>query len=203
MAFTVGPHHDLLTEKFAIDCEFMRSNHGQLLGRVSIVNYYGKTVYDTFVCYPEPIIVTKTDEEFSGIRPEDVTPKNAQPFKEVQNSLLDLLRGGIVVGHDIEKDIGAISMNLDGKIGTPEVRMRAMAIQFDLRRRDTQKFSGFRRYANPNSRHGPTLKVLASAVLGRSIKQGRVSSVEDAVATMEIYRKFEDGIEEEQGEARL
>jgi RNA exonuclease 4 len=50
----VSPHDDVLTKKIALDCEMMRSNIGQVLGRVSVVNYEGKIIFDTFVCYPEP-----------------------------------------------------------------------------------------------------------------------------------------------------
>ncbi|KAL6154895.1 hypothetical protein ACJQWK_11940 [Exserohilum turcicum] len=63
--------------------------------------------------------------------------------------------------------------------------------------RDTQKYSGYRKYANPGAHQGPNLKNLALRVLGRSIKQGPVSSIEDAVATMEIYRKAEVEIDRE------
>lgn len=97
-----GPHHDILTEKIAIDCEMMRSNIGQVLGRVSVVNYHGATIFDTFVCYPEPIKITSTDEVYSGIGLNDIDPQNgAQPFSEVQVQLVELLRDRIVVGHDI------------------------------------------------------------------------------------------------------
>jgi RNA exonuclease 4 len=65
--------------------------------------------------------------------------------------------------------------------------------------RDTQKFSGYRQYANHGAHHGPSLKNLAFKVLGRQIKRGRVSSVEDAVATMEVYRNAEVDIDQEQG----
>lgn len=44
----IGPHRTILTEKLAIDCEIMRSNIGQLLGRVSVVNYNSETIFDTF-----------------------------------------------------------------------------------------------------------------------------------------------------------
>jgi len=45
---------------------------------------------------------------------------------------------------------------------------------------------------------GPSLKNLALNVLGRPIKQGRTSSVEDAIATMEVYRNAETDIDQEQ-----
>lgn len=113
----VGPHRNILTEKIAIDCEMMRSNIGQVLGRVSVVNYESETIFDTFVCYPKPINITKTDEEFSGIDWNDIDPQNgAQPFSEFQAQLVELLRDRIVIGHDIEKDLKAISMDLPSHI---------------------------------------------------------------------------------------
>jgi hypothetical protein len=75
----------------------MLSNIGQVLGRVSAVNYDSETIFDTFVCYPQPINITKTDEEFSGIDWNDIDPQNgAQPLTEVQAQLVELLRDRIV-----------------------------------------------------------------------------------------------------------
>ena len=79
----VGPHRNILTEKIAIDCEMMPSNIGQVLGRVSVINYDSETIFDTFVCYPKSII-TNTQKKFSGIDWADIDPQNgAQLFSEV------------------------------------------------------------------------------------------------------------------------
>jgi RNA exonuclease 4 len=191
---------DALTKKIAIDCEMMQANIGQVLGRVSIVNYEGQTILDTFVCYPEPIKVTDTHQKYSGIDWRHIDPQyGAQPFSEVQARLIELLHDRIVIGHDIEKDIRAISMNLPACIS--QLRRNPQyttPIAFQMTVRDTQKYSGYRKYANRGAHQGPSLKVLAQQVLGRSIKQGQVSSVEDALATMEIYRNAEDAIDREQ-----
>jgi len=56
----------------------------------------------------------------------------------------------------------------------------------------------YRQYANRGAHQGPSLKNLALEVLGRQIKQGRASSVEDAVATMEVYRNAEVDIDWDQ-----
>jgi RNA exonuclease 4 len=77
--------------------------------------------------------------------------------------------------------------------------MDCQAIITDYPLRDTQKCSRYRQYANRGANQGPSLKNLALGVLGRPIKQGRVSSVEDAIATMEVYRNAEADIEQEQG----
>jgi RNA exonuclease 4 len=197
----VGPHRNILTEKIAIDCEMMRSNIGQVLGRVSVVNYEGETIFDTFVCYPKPINITKTDKEFSGIDWNDIDPQNgARPFSDVQAQLVELLRDRIVIGHDIEKDLKAISMDLPFNI----MRLQGVVqwptpTTFSMKVRDTQKYSGYRQYASRGANQGPSLKNLVLEVLDRQIKRGRVSSVEDAVATMEVYRNAEADIDREEG----
>jgi RNA exonuclease 4 len=197
----VGPHYGLLTEKIAIDCEMMRSNIGQVLGRVSVINYEGEIIFDTFVCYPEPIIITNTDKEYSGIDWNNIDPQNgAQTFSEVQTHLIELLRTRIVIGHDIQKDLKCISMDLASHI----LRLQGVAVllkpvSFDIKVHDTQKCRSYRQYANHGANQGPSLKNLTLKVLGRPIKQGRVSSVEDAIATMEVYQKAEADIEQEQG----
>lgn len=197
----VGPHHNILTEKIAIDCEMMRSNIGQVLGRVSVVNYKSETIFDTFVCYPKPINITNTDEEFSGIDWNDIDPQNgAQLFSKVQAQLAELLRDRIVIGHDIQKDLKVISMDLQSHILRVQgVALRPTPVTFYMAVRDTQKYSRYRQYASQGAHQGPSLKNLALEVLGRQIKQGRTSSVEDAVATMEVYRNAEVDIDREQG----
>ncbi|KAF7952838.1 hypothetical protein EAE96_006063 [Botrytis aclada] len=193
-----GPHSDILTEKIAIDCEMMRSNIGQVLGRVSVVNYNSETIFDTFVCYPEHIIITNTEEKYSGIGWSDIDPQNgAQLFSKVQVQLAELLHDRIVVGHDIHKDLKVISMELKSHIQYVALQPTPTPI-FNMPIRDTQKYSGYRQYAGPRAHQGPSLKDLALKILGREIKKGRISSVEDAVAIMEIYRTAEIDIDREQ-----
>lgn len=185
----------------------MRSNIGQVLGRVSVVNYDGETIFDTFVCYPEPINVTNTDEKFSGINWNDIDPHNgAQPFSKVQAHLAELLRDRAVIGHDIEKDLKAITMDLPSHILRLQgVISLPIPVTFEnIVVRDTQKYSGYRWYASRGAAHqGPSLKNLALEVLGRPIKEVRMSSVEDALATMEVYRKAEADIDQEQEKGRF
>lgn len=193
----VGPRQNLLTEKIAIDCEMMRSNIGQVLGRVTVVNYESQVIFDTFVCYPQPVKITDTHKKYSGIDWTDIDPQNgAQPFDKVQAQLAELLRGRIVVGHDIQKDLKVILMDLQSHI----LRTRSNPLDIDMTLRDTQKYSGYRKYANPHAHQGPSLRNLALGVLGRPIKQDGISSVEDAVATMEVYRNVEMEIDCEQNQ---
>ncbi|KAH9206474.1 hypothetical protein DL95DRAFT_396917, partial [Leptodontidium sp. 2 PMI_412] len=135
--------HDLLTEKIAIDCEMMRSNIGQVLGRVSVINYEGVIIFDTFVCYPEPITAY----------------------------LVELLRNRIVIGHDIQKDLTVISMDLPSHIARLYDLFRLPTqVTFDIKIRDTQRCRKYLQFANAGAYQGPSLKNLALKVLGRPIK---------------------------------
>lgn len=98
-----------------------------------------------------------------------------------------------------KKDSRAIWVSLPPRVSQFQgVSRSAIPIAFDMTVRDTQKYSGYRNYANCAAHQGPSLKLLVQQVLGRPIKQGRVSSVEDALATMEVYRNAEVAIDPEQ-----
>lgn len=200
MMSTTTPDYDKLTSKVAIDCEMVPSNVSQLLGQVSVVNYDGEIIVDTFVCYPQPIKVTSTDERYSGISWDDLDSRNgARSFADVQNDLVEILQGRTVVGHDIAKDVEAISFKLaSGLERLAGSRLPLPRVAFDFHARDTQKYSKFQQYAIAGAHQGPNLKNLSYQVLGRRIKLGRISSVEDARATMEIYKTVEDDLDREQ-----
>lgn len=198
-----GPHHHILTPKIAVDCEMMQSNIGPVLGRVSVVNYHSQTIFDTFVYHPPPICIIDTREPFSGIRWHDIEPRNgAMAFSEVQATLQELLRGRVVIGHAIHNDLRVIRMDLSNPIlwlRTPRRGGQMVAsVSFDMAGvRDTQKYGWYGFFGR--GAQGPSLKDLALGVLGRAIKQGRTSSVEDAIATMEAYRCWEMEIDWQQG----
>lgn len=70
------------------------------LVRVSLVNYHGHIIYDTFVQPREKVTDWRT--WVSGVRQSDVA--NALPFEEVQKKVAELVDGRVLVGHAIEND---------------------------------------------------------------------------------------------------
>jgi len=70
------------------------------LARVSLVNYHGHVVYDTFVQPREKVTDWRT--WVSGVRQSDVA--NAPPFDEVQKKVAELVDGRVLIGHAIEND---------------------------------------------------------------------------------------------------
>lgn len=94
----------------------------------------------------------------------------------------DIVKDCVTVGHAIKNDF---------KVFGPRV--------FDgVLKRDTQFLPEYRRYATGSWRL-PKLSVLAKEVLGMGIQRGDHSSVEDAQATMLLYRHREAEFEALQG----
>ena len=80
------------------------------LARVSIVNYHGHVIYDTFVRPKERVTDLRT--WVSGIREEDLL--DAPGFEEVQRRFAELVEGKILIGHAIENDLKVGQLSKSG-----------------------------------------------------------------------------------------
>ncbi|OTB14082.1 hypothetical protein K445DRAFT_319278 [Daldinia sp. EC12] len=153
----------------ALDCEMVGvgpEGRESVLARVSIVDFHGRQVYDSFVRPRETVTDWRT--HITGLTPRILLPV-ARSFDEVQEAVATLMRGRILVGHDIRHDLAVLQLSHpSGQI------------------RDTARFAGYRQYG-----HGPkpALRVLAREVLGVEIQTGHHSSVEDARVAMLLFRK--------------
>jgi RNA exonuclease 4 len=147
------------------------------LARVSVVNYHGHQVYDSYVQVKVPVTDFRT--AVSGIEPRHLKPDVARPFKEVQDDMKALLEGRILVGHAVKNDLDALLLKHEKRFI-----------------RDTSKFSKFRELSNIPGRT-PALKTLVEKLLGVEIQVGAHSSVEDARATMALFRLEKPAFEEE------
>ncbi len=161
----------------AIDCEMVgvgpTPDTDSALARVSIVNYHGHQIYDSHVLPKE--VVTDYRTFVSGITPELL--KSARTLETVQADVATLLDGKILVGHAIKNDLAALLLGHSKR---------------DIR--DTSRHPAFRQLAGGKT---PSLKKLAREVLGVDIQGGEHSSVEDARATMLLFRREKEGFETE------
>lgn len=148
-------------------------DNDSVLARVSIVNYNGEQVYDSFVRPKE--MVTDWRTHVSGILPKHML--EARSLEEVQRDVAKILEGTVLVGHAVRNDLDALLL--------PHPKR-------DIR--DTSKHPPYRKFAGGGS---PRLKVLASELLGLKIQEGAHSSVEDARATMMLFRRDKDAFERE------
>ncbi|XP_019634239.1 PREDICTED: RNA exonuclease 4-like isoform X2 [Branchiostoma belcheri] len=158
---------DGLTRAVGMDCEMVGTGHRgskSALARVSIVNQFGKCVYDKFVKPKEKVTDYRTF--VSGIRPRDL--KDGESFQSVQKEVADILKGRILVGHALQNDMKALQMT------HPKQMIR-----------DTSNFPPFKSLAGGNNT--PSLKKLAAGVLHLQIQKGEHCSIQDAQVAMRLY----------------
>ncbi|KAI9694158.1 MAG: 3'-5' exonuclease [Bathelium mastoideum] len=188
----------------ALDCEMVgigpTPDIDSILARVSVVNYHGEILYDTYVLPPRGVKVTDYRTPISGIRPGHLRPQRTQAsdhattngttqhtasdndphllntygqplasLPAVQSHLSTLLTDRILVGHALKNDFASLQLSHPVQA-----------------RRDTARYLPFRALVGGRT---PALRRLVRTVLGREIQQGEHSSVEDARAAMELYRR--------------
>ncbi|KAG1958595.1 RNA exonuclease 4 [Pimephales promelas] len=155
-----------LTRAVAMDCEMVGvgcDGEDSILARVSIVNHFGKCIYDKYVKPTEKVTDYRT--AVSGIRRADI--ENGEDIKTVQEEVAQILEGRILVGHAIHNDLKILLL------GHPKKMIR-----------DTQKYKPFRQKVKSGC---PALRVLCKEILNVKVQQGEHSSVQDAQATMRLY----------------
>ncbi|XP_067879028.1 interferon-stimulated 20 kDa exonuclease-like 2 [Heterodontus francisci] len=168
----------------ALDCEMVGTGQGgkrSELARCSVIGYDGDLVYDKYILPPNPITDYRT--RWSGIRRQHM--RNATPFKLAQKEILKVLCGKIVIGHAVHNDFKALNY-----FHPPSMT------------RDTSKIPLLNRKAGFPEKESVSLKRLTKQLLHRDIQVGKQghSSVEDARATMELYKLVEAQWEREAGD---
>ncbi|XP_008842129.1 RNA exonuclease 4 [Nannospalax galili] len=155
-----------LTKALALDCEMVGvgpKGEESIVARVSIVNQYGKCVYDKYVKSTEPVTDYRT--AVSGIRPENL--KQGEEFEVVKREVAEMLRDRILVGHALHNDLKVLFLD------HPKKKMR-----------DTQKYKPFKKQVKSGR---PSLKKLSEKILGIRVQQAEHCSVQDAQAAMRLY----------------
>lgn len=161
------------TNVVALDCEMVGvgpEGRKDALARVSVVNYAGDVLYDTFVKPGEAVTDYRT--RWSGVRAEDVSDDScAVDLYEAQEVVGQLLKGRIVVGHAIKNDFRVL------KIAHPWHRVR-----------DTADF--YKRIWKRRGQNRPALRTLVAQVLGiDTFQKSEHDSCEDARAALALYKK--------------
>ncbi|KAF5399405.1 Interferon stimulated exonuclease [Paragonimus heterotremus] len=153
----------------AVDCEMVGVGPKMLnaLGRVSIVDYNGNILYDVMVRPEEEITDFRT--RWSGIRPDDM--RRSIPFACAQEQVERIIHGRIVVGHMIQNDFAVLRLKHPPQLV-----------------RDTARAPFAKALAGFPTENIIGLRALTLRLFGVRIQTGEHCSVEDARATMAIYR---------------
>ncbi|KAL2714775.1 RNA exonuclease 4 isoform X3 [Vespula squamosa] len=165
---TMAENNKKITKLIAMDCEMVGIGDGSesMIARVSIVNKFGYCLYDKYVKPREKVQDYRT--AVSGIYPHHL--KNGEEFSIVQKEVADILRGRILVGHALKNDLAVLFLSHP---------WRSL--------RDTSRYKPFRQITKANT---PSLKRLASELLGIEIQVGEHNSVEDARVAMQLYMLY-------------
>jgi len=159
----------------AVDCEMVgvgpNPDKESALARVSVVNYNGDQIYDSYVRPKEQVTDWRT--AVSGILPKHMV--EARSLEDVQADMTKILQDRVLVGHAIRNDLDALLLSHPKR---------------DIR--DTARHAPYRKLAGGSS---PRLKILASELLGLEIQTGEHSSIEDARACMLLFRRDKDAFE--------
>ncbi|KAI5964023.1 REX4 [Candida theae] len=157
----------------AIDCEFVGAGEGRLshLARVTIVNFYGHVVLDQYV---QPRLrVTDWRTWVSGITPWHM--QFAIKFDDARARVEEILKDRVLVGHALENDLDKLCLTHPKSLT-----------------RDTSTFPPFRAVSSGRT---PGLKKLVKQFLDLDIQNGVHNPIEDARATMLLYRLQKNQIE--------
>ena len=163
---------DDIKRKFvALDCEMVGTGaNGQksVLARASIVDWWGTILLDTYV--KVPVTVTDFRTQYSGILPKHLQRKSTMDPAACRQTVADLLRDKILVGHALHNDLNVLMLQHQ-----------------DVR--DTATFRPLQRLA-PNGKWRPRkLKDLVEENCdGLVIQEGSHDSVQDARASMQLFQ---------------
>jgi len=169
----------------ALDCEMVgigSDGKQSALARVSLTDWYGKVVMDTFVQVPSRVTDFRTF--VSGVKPKDISTRTAMDVVECRKQVAELLRDKILVGHALKNDLHALLLN------HPKENIR-----------DTAKYRPFQRAAGRNGGKWRPRKLrdLVKEHLGLSIQVAGEShdSTEDARSTMDLFKRVRVAWEKE------
>lgn len=148
----------------AIDVEKVPTPYGAEPSEVSIVNYDNKIIYKTYI---KPRGIPKSEFVKRGL---DRVAHLSKPYNIVKEEVKEILRDKIIIGHDLDNEFRAFELNED-----------------EYKTIDTAKLPIFSIITLRPRR----LKDLVKEVLNKDIQIGKHSATEDAIATMNIVKKYE------------
>jgi RNA exonuclease 4 len=169
-------HHDAPMKKrdlyFSMTCSMVAIKGGaSVVARVAIVNWDMETVLDSFVHVPVPV----ADFKDSGISPGDIRKSGsntkAKCFSEVRQLVEQILRGKILIGHQLSEKLTALGLT------HPSTDVRDTSIFF----KDSD------------------LSNLTQKLLGRDLLEPASSdfSLESCSAALDLYKTYRKKWEED------
>lgn len=142
----------------ALDCEMMECKDGKQIGRVTLLDHAGNTVFDTYV-RPESAVIDYL-EEYSGLNESNT--KDGMSLEELNCHLLDLVgTNTYILGHGLDNDFQVLNFCVQKIIDTSYLYLSS-------------------------SGHKQKLAHLSKNTLKTNIQSGPHSSREDSLACLRL-----------------
>ncbi|KAI0094583.1 hypothetical protein BDY19DRAFT_879033, partial [Irpex rosettiformis] len=138
--------------------------------RVTVIDYRGFVLYDTYVRPTQPVSDYRVDQ--TGLTPQILS--RAPPFPEVQQRVAHLLNNKILVGYALWELLSVMGLS------HPAIDTRDVAL-----------FLPFRRSLRVRANQIVPMAALVSQLLGRNIGLHGDHPVEHARAAMDLFRSCE------------
>ncbi|KAF8588499.1 hypothetical protein K439DRAFT_638068 [Ramaria rubella] len=139
-----------------------------MLARVTIIDFHGHTLMDTFVLPTMTVVDYRTAS--TGINADHLSSSSAMNFSKVQRHVAEMIRGRVLIGYCLWSDLSVLG------ITHPAAMTRDVAL-----------FMPFRAaLGKPKQIFG--LPTLVYHLMRRQIQMGRLDSLENARAALDLYR---------------
>ena len=170
---SLGPE-EIKDKILFLDTEFTCQNIDQQKSPLSVtmLNYDGKVVLNEKVCPRKQVI--KVGTQFHGITEREMRCKEDE--YEILEKVQQLVKGKILVGHDLVGDLKHLRINPDILLGIRDLAAAVVFGKLGL----TKKGQFYK------------LSSIAKDLLNIQIQEGAHSSREDAETVMALYRFVED-----------
>ncbi|KAH8120274.1 ribonuclease H-like domain-containing protein [Phellopilus nigrolimitatus] len=159
---------DLFLALGTICCGVGPGGSTSMVARVSLVNYRGSIVLDAYVRPTMPVTDYRTPT--TGIEAKHLNSESAMHFNAVQSLIAEYIKGKILVGHSLWQDLSVLG------VPHPAVATRDVALYMPFRNA----------LQSPNQVVG--LQTLVWHLMRRRIQYGKLDSVENARAALDLYR---------------
>ncbi|XP_029654088.1 apoptosis-enhancing nuclease-like [Octopus sinensis] len=143
------------------------SSHVNTIARCTVLDFSGNVLLDQYIKPEEQITDYRTP--YSGI--SEIHMKEAIPYKDARETIWNLIKGKVVVGHALDNDFQALGFSVP-------LHMR----------RDTLWSPDLRRMMDNAGINKMSLKSMAKHILNRHIQNGPHCSFEDALATLDLFK---------------
>ncbi|KDN49423.1 hypothetical protein RSAG8_02125, partial [Rhizoctonia solani AG-8 WAC10335] len=172
-SMTILPKHYSPERYRGLSCLAVGAGAGgsiNMLARVTIVDYWGNVMLESFVRPTEPVVDYRTAQH--RITEKELSGPQALPFDVVQAKVTNLISGYIVVGHSLWNDLSVLGIS-----------------HLAINTRDTALYLPFRDTLNMQT--APGLPRLVLILMERHIQCSSPDSAENARACMDLFRCVE------------